>query len=269
MKRLFLIFIFFPVFGFGQINDNWDAVKVGTDDISKIYVGVDLVWEKTVGELTFPTVTAAANYTFDDSDNQSITITIPHTVSVGDFIVIGVIATDGTAHQGLTTEGYTLQGSLNESNYSEIDIYSKVATSSDIGDDITFNFSNLSHSVYNGVVRITALEAGGSPSIYPIESGDKLTATGGANAAFGNVLPNGDNSYILIYAAEEPDGYSNGVLYDDSVWGVWNYSSLETTAAILGWSRTGTTAGVSLGTFSLGSESGVYTSGIVVEVKGY
>lgn len=31
---------------FGQINDTWDAVKVGTTDMQKIYVGSTLVWEK-------------------------------------------------------------------------------------------------------------------------------------------------------------------------------------------------------------------------------
>ena len=38
--------------GFSQITDTWDAVKVGSTDIGKIYVGSNLVWEKTTTSTT-------------------------------------------------------------------------------------------------------------------------------------------------------------------------------------------------------------------------
>ena len=48
--------MFISITGFSQINDTWDAVKIGTTDMSRIYVGEKLVWEKDTlceyGDLT-------------------------------------------------------------------------------------------------------------------------------------------------------------------------------------------------------------------------
>lgn len=46
MKALITTLLLFPIIVFGQITDTWDAVKVGTTDMSKIYVGNTLVWQK-------------------------------------------------------------------------------------------------------------------------------------------------------------------------------------------------------------------------------
>lgn len=47
MKKIITIaLMFISITGFSQITDTWDAVKVGSTDIGKIYVGSNLVWEK-------------------------------------------------------------------------------------------------------------------------------------------------------------------------------------------------------------------------------
>ncbi|WP_319502579.1 hypothetical protein [uncultured Draconibacterium sp.] len=46
MKNLIIGLLLLPLFAVGQINDTWDAVKTGTTDMGKIYVGSTLVWAK-------------------------------------------------------------------------------------------------------------------------------------------------------------------------------------------------------------------------------
>lgn len=48
MKKIIAIaLLFISIISFSQINDTWDAVKIGTTDMSRIYVGDKLVWQKS------------------------------------------------------------------------------------------------------------------------------------------------------------------------------------------------------------------------------
>lgn len=69
MKAILLFLILVPGLCFGQITDNWDAVKVGETDISKIYVGEDLVWS---GSIDAPSADATSASTVATPDSNTV-----------------------------------------------------------------------------------------------------------------------------------------------------------------------------------------------------
>ena len=92
MKRLLLILFILPVIVFGQ-NDKWDAVYSGTTEISKIYKGEDIVWEKDSGVDTTSFIMA---FSIDDN---SLTIPLYNTTGYDMSIDWG----DGSTTDNITT----------------------------------------------------------------------------------------------------------------------------------------------------------------------
>ena len=51
------VLAFLLLFSFSGFGQKWDAVKIGSTDIVRIYQGADLIWEKEEPEPTFPEIT--------------------------------------------------------------------------------------------------------------------------------------------------------------------------------------------------------------------
>jgi hypothetical protein len=63
MKKILILLLFIPFLSFSQYV-NWDAVKIGSTDMNRIYVGNKKVWEKPSSTiaLTFTTTSTSSSY---------------------------------------------------------------------------------------------------------------------------------------------------------------------------------------------------------------
>jgi len=138
MKNLIVILIFLPFVAFSQINDTWDAVKVGTTDMSKIYVGSDLVWEK-------------ASETFEYLDNGGIAyndatpyidVPFPATVNSGDLLILILHIKQDDLYGTITgQDGFTLISYRDNNDGTVVAWFYKIAAGSESGTvQINHNF---------------------------------------------------------------------------------------------------------------------------------
>jgi hypothetical protein len=134
MRKLITILLLLPFFAFSQINDNWDAVKVGTTDMSKIYVGSTLVWQKQV--LPYYLDNGPMRYI-----SSSSTLELPMPNSVEDNQVAVAVITlikSGTS----TGEISTPTGWTRVAEYSVSTQYNALfAKSLDGGESASYNFT--------------------------------------------------------------------------------------------------------------------------------
>ncbi|WP_372651000.1 hypothetical protein [Draconibacterium sp.] len=142
MKNLLVGILLLPFFAVGQINDTWDAVKVGTTDMGKIYVGSTLVWQKASG-CTSPSVKGVQYFT------QTVTAASDRTVGVGgasagDLAIVFAISNPNVIVSA-NTSGFTLEGSTSTGEDARIKVFSKVLDATDISNgSVSFHYDRAS-----------------------------------------------------------------------------------------------------------------------------
>ncbi len=200
MKRLITILFIIPLTVLGQINDNWDAVKVGSSDMKKIYVGNTLVWQKLPYYVD--------NGGLASSTGSTMNVSYPSGVSVGDGLILIFKIYAGDINAGSpppAPSGWTIIGFYQDIGY---DFYAAVyyrVPSSPLSGTVSLTNTYSSTINQNGIIyrysNVNGADAtlasvgmyyGYSFSITPTPGIDELGIITTVNFTSGEVSTSGD-----------------------------------------------------------------------------
>lgn len=212
MRKLITILLLLPFFAFSQINDNWDAVKVGTTDMSKIYVGSTLVWQKQTAAETIKNGLIVWGELDDDVVNNYVG-------SLTSENGTGSLTMDGNNNSFLTKRPGKLGFSIERTvNYA----YDAISTSSFYAGDYSISLwfnGDVSANDFDDYLWIFSATSEGA-RIYPDISGnlilDFFINTSGADYHFyqftSSVSPNNWHHVVFTRTNSEVNIYIDGTL---------------------------------------------------------
>lgn len=150
MKNLLIAILLLPLFAVGQINDTWEAVKVGTTDMGKIYVGSSLVWQKQAALIQYIGASSAYN------QSASLSTGTHANTNVGDLLILILRTKHGVTYSSAPSGWSTYyEAPYMSFFYPNVVVWYKIARCSDLGANTTINLSATPSDSYSFLNKLT------------------------------------------------------------------------------------------------------------------